>query len=195
MHASDQIPLLSANRRQRRSRHCFQNIVARLKADGEPSWLNSYRWFLFGSWLNLLLLLTPVAVAAHYLNWDAPLRFGLCLVAIIPLAKVCNLVFRLLHELHVVLISSQLVGIAAEEMSLLLGPSLAGLLSATLGNSVEIVVGIVALFQGEVRIAQTAVCTRSPISVQHMFTVCTPRCLVPFYPASSWVWAAPSSRV
>jgi Ca2+:H+ antiporter len=92
MPTSDQTPLLNSNWRQRRNRSCFSKIIARLTAEGEPSWLNSYRWFLFGSWLNLLLLLTPVAVVAHYLNWDAPLRFGLCLVAIIPLAKVCNLV-------------------------------------------------------------------------------------------------------
>jgi Ca2+:H+ antiporter len=84
----DQTPLLNGNRRQRRS--FFRKAVARLKADGEPSWLDSYRWFL-GFWLNLLLLLTPLAATAHYLNWDAPLRFGLSLAAIIPLAKVCNL--------------------------------------------------------------------------------------------------------
>jgi hypothetical protein len=50
--------------------------------------LSSYRWFFFGSKLNILLLLAPVAAVAHYQNWDAPLRFGFSFVAIIPLAKV-----------------------------------------------------------------------------------------------------------
>jgi len=61
------------------------------RAEGEPSWLASYRWFIFGSWLNLLLLLVPVAAVAHYSSWDAPLRFGFSFVAIIPLAKVRDL--------------------------------------------------------------------------------------------------------
>jgi hypothetical protein len=60
----------------------------RTLAEGEPSWLDSYRWLLFSSWLNLLLPLVPVAAAAHYLNWDAALRFGSSFLAIIPLAKV-----------------------------------------------------------------------------------------------------------
>ena len=65
-----------------------QRTLAFLKAEGELSWLDSYRWFIFDSWLNLLLLFIPVAAVAHYLNWDAPLRFGFSFVAIIPLAKV-----------------------------------------------------------------------------------------------------------
>jgi hypothetical protein len=46
-------------------------------------------------------------------------------------------------------------------MSLSLGQTLAGLLNATFGNAVEIIVGVVALLKGEVRIVQTSVCTRS----------------------------------
>ena len=45
-------------------------------------------------------------------------------------------------------------------MSLSLGQTLAGLLNVTFSNAVEIIVGIVALFKGEVRIVQTSVCTR-----------------------------------
>ena len=54
----------------------------------------------------------------------------------------------------------QLLGDATEQMSLSLGQTLAGLLNATFGNAVEIIVGIVALLKGEVRIVQTSVCTR-----------------------------------
>ena len=81
-------PLLSGDWQRRRSPSFYQKLLALLKAEGEPSWLDSFRWFIFGSWANLLLLLVPVAAASHYLNWDAPLRFGFCFVAIIPLAKV-----------------------------------------------------------------------------------------------------------
>ena len=66
----------------------YQRTLTFLKAEGELSWLDSYRWFIFDSWLNLLLLFIPVAAVAHYLNWNAPLRFGFSFVAIIPLAKV-----------------------------------------------------------------------------------------------------------
>ncbi|KAH9005318.1 Calcium/proton exchanger [Lactarius hatsudake] len=131
---TEQSPLLNGHPRQRRS--LYQSIVVLVKAEGEPSWLASYRWFIFGSWLNLLLLLVPIAAASHYLNWDAPLRFGFSFVAIVPLAK--------------------LLGDATEQMSLSLGQTLAGLLNATFGNAVEIIVGITALLQGEVRIVQTS---------------------------------------
>ena len=88
MSISENSPLLNGNWRHRPPRSLYQRTFTILKAEGEPSWLDSYRWFIFGSWLNLLLLLVPVAAAAHYLNWDAPLRFGFSFVAIIPLAKV-----------------------------------------------------------------------------------------------------------
>lgn len=57
-------------------------------------------------------------------------------------------------------------------MSLSLGQTLAGLLNATFGNAVEIIVGIVALLKGEVRIVQTSVCTRPEafFSYTHSYT-------------------------
>jgi Ca2+:H+ antiporter len=133
MSPTEQSPLLNGNPQ---ARSLYQSTLAFVKAEGEPSWLNSYRWFVFGSWLNLLLLLVPVATAAHYLQWDAPLRFGFSFIAIVPLAK--------------------LLGDATEQMSLSVGQTLAGLLNATFGNAVEIIVGITALLQGEVRIVQTS---------------------------------------
>jgi Ca2+:H+ antiporter len=83
--SSERSPLLNGDPRRPT---LYQKFLVLLKAEGEPSWLASYRWFIFGSWLNLLLLLVPVAAASHYLNWYAPLRFGFSFVAIIPLAKV-----------------------------------------------------------------------------------------------------------
>ena len=82
----EQTPLLNVDGNWRTPPRRSSSLT--LKAEGEPSWLDSYRWFIFGSWLNVLLLLVPVAAAAHYLDWDAPLRFGFSFAAIIPLAKV-----------------------------------------------------------------------------------------------------------
>ena len=90
--STEHTPLLSDYLRVHRS--FYSKIVSLLEAEDEPSLLDSYRWFFLGSWLNFLLLLAPVAVAAHYLQWDAPLRFGFSFIAIIPLAKVCAVGLR-----------------------------------------------------------------------------------------------------
>jgi len=172
MFLSEQTPLLDGNWQPPPSRSPSLNLrmFALLKAEGEPSWLDSYRWFIFGSWLNLLLLLVPVAAAAHYLNWDAPLRFGFSFVAIIPLAKVRYLGSTPQTFDSLFWVSLQLLGDATEEVSLSLGQTLAGLLNATFGNAVEIIVGIVALLEGEVRIVQTSVCTH-PYLHAYMLTM------------------------
>jgi hypothetical protein len=68
----------------------------------------------------------------------------------------------------------QLLGEATEQMSLSLGQTLAGLLNATFGNAVEIIVGVVALLKGEFRLVQTSVCTRPapPFSSTHVYWPC-----------------------
>jgi hypothetical protein len=88
MPPSEQSPLLNGDGRRRQSRSYYEQSLALLKAEDEPSWRDSFRWFVFGSWANILLLLVPVAAASHLLDWDAPLRFGFCFIAIVPLAKV-----------------------------------------------------------------------------------------------------------
>ncbi|KAJ7706980.1 calcium/proton exchanger [Mycena rosella] len=113
--------------------HRVKTLIA---AEGEPSWIQSYRFFLFGSYLNLFLLFVPLSIISHYLNLDAALRFSFSFIAIIPLAK--------------------LLGEATEQMSAKLGQTLAGLLNASFGNAVEIIVGIAALLQNELRIVQTS---------------------------------------
>jgi hypothetical protein len=81
-------------------------------------------------------------------------------------------------------------------MSLSLGQTLAGLLNATFGNAVEIIVGIVALFKGEVRIVQTSVCTRPEALLRTLVPMVTSyRCSVRFYQTYFWFWAAPSLPV
>ncbi|KAG7092947.1 hypothetical protein E1B28_009249 [Marasmius oreades] len=111
----------------------FSEIV---KAEGEPGYLESFKNFLFGSWLNIVLVFVPLSAVAHYSNWDAGLRFSFSFVAIIPLAK--------------------LLGDATEQMSFQLGQTLAGLLNASFGNAVEIIVGIAALLRDEIVIVQNS---------------------------------------
>ena len=54
-------------------------------------------------------------------------------------------------------------------MSMQVGQTLSGLLNATFGNAVEIIVGIAALYQDEIRIVQTSVRppsrTRAPLTL------------------------------
>jgi len=104
--------------------------------EDQPGWIQSYKFFFFGSWLNVLLVFVPLSFISHNLGWDAALRFSFSFIAIIPLAK--------------------LLGVATEQLSLKLGQTLSGLLNASFGNAVEIIVGIAALLQGQLRIVQTS---------------------------------------
>ncbi|THG97694.1 hypothetical protein EW026_g4353 [Hermanssonia centrifuga] len=113
-----------------------RRVLDVLKAEGQPSWLSSFRFFLFGSWLNILLVFVPLSATAHYANWDAAFRFSFSFIAIMPLAA--------------------LLGTATDQLSLKLGQTLSGLLNASFGNAVEIIVGVAALMQGELRIVQTS---------------------------------------
>ncbi|KAF8896970.1 Sodium/calcium exchanger protein-domain-containing protein [Mucidula mucida] len=113
-----------------------QRALAVIEAKDEPSWGKSLRFFFLGSYLNVLLLFVPLSAVAHYLNWDAALRFSFSFIAIIPLAK--------------------LLGEATEQMSFKLGQTLAGLLNASFGNAVEIIVGVAALLKDELVIVQNS---------------------------------------
>ncbi|KDN43687.1 calcium/proton exchanger [Tilletiaria anomala UBC 951] len=102
----------------------------------EPNFATSFRWFLTSSWLNVLLVFVPLGIVAEHLGWSAAAIFSLNFIAIVPLAK--------------------LLGDATEQASLKLGQTLGGLMNATFGNAVELIVGIVALTQGQLRIVQTS---------------------------------------
>ncbi|KAF5359726.1 hypothetical protein D9756_003366 [Leucocoprinus leucothites] len=93
------------------------------------------------SYLNVMLVFIPVSWALHFAlpetmaNRDT-LIFVFSFLAIIPLAK--------------------LLGWATEELSLRVGQTLAGLMNATLGNAVELIVAIIALIKCELRIVQSS---------------------------------------
>ncbi|KAI9065379.1 calcium/proton exchanger [Trametes sanguinea] len=133
---TDRTPLLENGNGAERPKPFFRRFIDSLSAEGEPTWLQSYRFFLFGSYLNILLVFVPLSFLSHFLNWDAALRFSFSFIAIMPLAA--------------------LLGTATDQLSLKLGQTLSGLLNASFGNAVEIIVGIAALLQGELRIVQTS---------------------------------------
>jgi Ca2+:H+ antiporter len=80
------------------------------------------------SWLLWLLLAAPVAVGAHYLHAAPLIVFAASAIAIIPL--------------------SSLLGHATEELSAHTGPTLGGLVNASLGNLAELIIAILALRAG-----------------------------------------------
>ncbi|GAA5856154.1 hypothetical protein JCM9279_004929 [Rhodotorula babjevae] len=86
----------------------------------EPTWTASMRAIVFASWLNVLLVFIPVGWALHFTHQNDTIVFVFTFLAIIPLAK--------------------LLGYGTEELALRVGQTLGGLMNATLGNAVELIV-------------------------------------------------------
>ena len=84
---TDRTPLLNGNGNSQ-SQTFSRRLAGFLKPEGQPGWLKSYKFFLFGSWLNILLVFVPLSAISHYMNWDAALRFTFSFIAIMPLAAV-----------------------------------------------------------------------------------------------------------
>ena len=88
------------------------------------------------AWINLLLVFVPLGIIAGHQEWSAPWVFSLNFCAIIPLAAVLSF--------------------ATEEIASRLGETLGGLVNATFGNAVELIVSIVALKAGEIEVVQAS---------------------------------------
>ena len=71
-------------------RPSFKDRIVRLfkVPRDRPGLIQSYKYFFFGSWFNILLVFVPLSFVSHHLNWDAALRFSFSLLAIMSLAKV-----------------------------------------------------------------------------------------------------------
>ncbi|OAA65952.1 sodium/calcium transporter [Niveomyces insectorum RCEF 264] len=93
------------------------------------------RTFL-NSYINLLLFAAPVGIGLHFTSVDPVAIFVVNFIAIIPLAA--------------------MLSFATEEIALRTGETLGGLLNATFGNAVELIVAIMALVKNEVVIVQTS---------------------------------------
>ena len=77
---------------------------------------------LKSNYVNVLLVFVPVGILAGILNWKPALQFIFNFTAIIPLAA--------------------LLAFATEELAVPLGQTIGGLLNATFGNAVELIVSI-----------------------------------------------------
>lgn len=85
----------------------------------------------------VLLLFTPLAIAAEYLSWPPLYVFLISAAAIIPLAKY--------------------IGEATEELATRSGPAVGGLLNATFGNATELIIGLFALQAGLVEVVKASI--------------------------------------
>ncbi|OZJ02138.1 hypothetical protein BZG36_04800 [Bifiguratus adelaidae] len=99
--------------------------------------LHGVKNILVGSYLNVLLLFIPFALASESLHWSDSVIFTLNFIAIIPLAK--------------------LLGTATEELALRSGSVVGALLNATFGNAIELILGIIALRAGLIRVVQASI--------------------------------------
>lgn len=87
--------------------------------------------------LSLLLIFIPISVAATFQGWGSTVIFVTSALAIIPLAG--------------------WMGTATEEIAVVLGPNLGGLMNATFGNATELIIGIVALKAGLIDVVKASI--------------------------------------
>ncbi|TPX36675.1 hypothetical protein SmJEL517_g01191 [Synchytrium microbalum] len=105
----------------------------------KPTTAASLRNLVTTNWyFNIFLIFVPIGIALGAINKTGDVSiFIINFLAIIPLAKVLNF--------------------ATEELAVALGPTIGGLLNVTLGNAVELIVGIIALKEGLVTVVQASV--------------------------------------
>ncbi|KAF2716510.1 Calcium/proton exchanger [Polychaeton citri CBS 116435] len=91
---------------------------------------------LASNYVNVLLVFVPVGIVLGALDINPTAIFVINFLAIVPLAS--------------------LLSFATEELAAKVGQTVGGLLNATFGNAVELIVSIVALRQGQIRIVQAS---------------------------------------
>lgn len=87
-------------------------------------------------YVNVLLFFVPLGIIAGVLEWSPTAVFTLNFFAIIPLAAILSF--------------------ATEEISVRLGETLGGLLNATFGNAVELIVSIIALRNNQIEVVKSS---------------------------------------
>ena len=87
--------------------------------------------------LNYLLVFVPIAIALRWMGVNQIVVFGVSALAIVPLAG--------------------LMGDATEALGKFLGPTIGGLLNATLGNAPEIIISLFALKRGLIDVVKASI--------------------------------------
>ena len=85
----------------------------------------------------ILLVFIPISVAAQFLDWGATVVFITAGLAIVPLAA--------------------FMGTATEEIAVVVGPNLGGLLNATFGNATELILAFIALKAGLIEVVKATI--------------------------------------
>lgn len=116
----------------------FKGWYKKLFVDDHIPAMQQLRTVLFPRWLtiNWLLLAAPVGIGLHFTKVNPLAIFIVNFIAIIPLAA--------------------MLSNATEELALRVGEVLGGLLNASFGNAVELIVGVIALTKKEIIIVQTS---------------------------------------
>ncbi|KAG8985665.1 hypothetical protein FRB90_004517 [Tulasnella sp. 427] len=123
-------------RSKRRLSYWQALLKPKKKVGNTPTMASSLKAIVFASWLNILLVFIPVSWALHFTIHNETVIFVTAFLAIIPLAK--------------------LLGFGTEELALRVGETLGGLLNATLGNAVELIISIIALTKCQLRVVQAS---------------------------------------
>ncbi|KAI1142007.1 Calcium/proton exchanger [Hypoxylon sp. FL0543] len=97
---------------------------------------NQIQRVFFGSPINILLLVAPAGIALHFIGYDGKVVFAVNFIAIIPLAA--------------------MLSNATEEIAMRTGEVLGGLINASFGNAVELIVAVIALTQNQIKVVQTS---------------------------------------
>ncbi|KAL7417354.1 Sodium/calcium exchanger protein-domain-containing protein [Mrakia frigida] len=121
------------------TRRTFKSIFSprkKLASDAGLTWRVALRNIATASWFNVMLIFIPVAWALEFSGQSDTLIFVFSFLSIIPLAS--------------------LLGFATEQVALRVGDSLGGLLNATFGNAVELLISILALVKGELDIVRSS---------------------------------------
>ena len=108
----------------------------KLSSDHEENIFKILSRIIFGKGVSPLLLTLPFAYASHHLEWSPVLVFWFNFFGMIPLASI--------------------LGDFTEELALHTNQVIGGLINATFGNVVEVVVAINALNANEIRVVQAS---------------------------------------
>ncbi|OQR82085.1 Ca2 :Cation Antiporter (CaCA) Family [Thraustotheca clavata] len=101
-----------------------------------PSLLHAYLHLITSSYVNVLLLTMPFAIWSYLAEWgDIPV-FILNFLTMMPLANI--------------------LGESTEALAFHAGDTIGGLVNATFGNAVEVIIAIFALKKGEVALVQSS---------------------------------------
>lgn len=93
------------------------------------------------NWVDRILLglmvAIPISVAGHFLRWSDLAVFLTAALSLLPLAK--------------------WVGSLTEELAVIAGPTIGGLMNATFGNSAELIIGLIALRAGLIEVVKASI--------------------------------------